>query len=87
MILNIVQHACQLLHLLKLDIRVALPVLNADYQRTGCHHAREVAPLLLIGIQRVAFLSGDELVVKVDINALTLFHKAKQQCHVKHQGV
>ena len=38
----------------------------------GRHHAWEIAALLLIGIQCVAFLGGDELVVEVDVNALPL---------------
>ena len=85
--LNVVQHACQLLHLLELDVRVALPVLHAYQQRAGSHHAWEIAALLLIGIQRVALLGGDELVVEVDVNVLPLLQEAKMQRHVEQKGV
>ena len=45
----------------------------------------EIAAFVLVGTQRVTFLSGNKLVVKVDINALAFFEKTEQYCHVKQQ--
>lgn len=67
----------QSLRLLQLHTGIAVAVLDVERVEVELRNAGEVAEGLLVGVGRVIFLGGDELVVVVEDQRLVLFHHSE----------